>query len=80
MDNKLEDQSAPAGESQLHQVLTSAFSPLESGHPFAFEILLSKVQEGFFDTRQTRRPLSRLAEQLLETISVQGEDNAHQGN
>lgn len=55
--------------------MKSDLQSFQEVNPKAYEILVSHINDGFFETRQTPRPIKELANKLLDTITEEESAN-----
>lgn len=55
-------------EVSIAEQIKTSLRGLEETNKKAYDLLISRVDMGFFETRKTPKPLKELANQLLETI------------
>jgi hypothetical protein len=60
-------------DSLIKKLIKESLDDFKVTNEKAYEILISHVNEGFFESRQTPKPLRDLANQLVGTIS--GDDD-----
>ena len=66
--NENKNESKEEGLS-IKRLIKASLDDFQGTNKEAYEILISHNDEGFFESRQTNKPLKELAKQLLDTIS-----------
>ncbi len=56
-------------ETPIKKLIKDSLDDFKETNEKAYEILISFCDEGFFESRQTPKPLRELANKLLDTIS-----------
>jgi hypothetical protein len=65
-----------AGYESVRAVLSSSMGSLAQQNKHAYETLIAKAGEGFFEQHQTRGSLKALADELLKTMREGEEEDA----
>ena len=78
-ENKL-DQEHFLTDMKLSDLLEKYLAGLASQNPDAHNILLEKIQNGFFEESHGRKALNDLADQILHTVKSQESENEIKNN
>jgi len=71
----MEGNEAKSTNKSVEDILRSSLTELAQQNKGAYDLLVQKASEGFFEQHQTRGALNKLATQLLNTAETRESEN-----
>lgn len=71
----MEENKITEKNDNIHNILSDSITDLESQNKEAYNILIEKTKQDFFEQHQTTGTLKKLAGELLDTIKEDQDEN-----